>query len=87
MVGLLSPSQFGTLRNSLTVDRYEPTPAETLLNLGFVAGEGMAADFLDLCENPDPIESAPLFMNGHGDDDDEDEETVWRRLVMRGRFV
>ncbi|KAH8681289.1 hypothetical protein BX600DRAFT_17302 [Xylariales sp. PMI_506] len=62
---------------------YDSTPTDTLLNLGFTAGEGMAADFLDLCENPDPIQSAPLSPTNHN----EDEEAVWRRLVMRGRFV
>jgi hypothetical protein len=63
--------------------RYDSIPTDTLLNLGFTAGEGMAQDFLDLCENPDPIESAPISPN----EQDEDEEAVWRRLVMRGRFV
>lgn len=43
----------------------------------------MAQDFLELCENPDPIESAPISPSGQ----DEDEEAVWRRLVMRGRFI
>ncbi|KAI0132018.1 hypothetical protein BJ170DRAFT_679916 [Xylariales sp. AK1849] len=62
---------------------YESIPTDTLLNLGFTAGEGMAADFLDLCENPDPVESAPISPSGN----DEDEEAVWRRLVMRGRFI
>jgi hypothetical protein len=56
---------------------------DTLLNLGFTAGEGMEQDFLDLCENPDPVNGAPLSHSGQ----DEDEETVWRQLVMRGRFV
>lgn len=43
----------------------------------------MAQDFLDLCENPDPVENVPISPSGQ----DEDEEAVWRRLVMRGRFV
>jgi len=58
-------------------------PTDTLLNLGFVAGEGMAEDFFDLCENPDPVDNADMSPNTYN----EDEETVWRRLVMRGRFV
>ncbi|KAK9776613.1 hypothetical protein AB5N19_11158 [Seiridium cardinale] len=62
---------------------YDSIPTDTLLNLGFTGGEGMARDFLDLCENPDPIDSAPISPSGQ----DEDEEAVWRRLVMRGRFV
>ncbi|KAI1877020.1 uncharacterized protein JN550_001092 [Neoarthrinium moseri] len=62
---------------------YESVPTETLLNLGFTGGDGMAQDFLDLCENPDPFESAPISPSGQN----EDEEAVWRRLVMRGRFV
>ncbi|KAI0021590.1 hypothetical protein F4780DRAFT_778376 [Xylariomycetidae sp. FL0641] len=57
-------------------------PTDTLLNLGFMPGEGMAEDFLELCENPDPIDSTPGFSV----DQNEDEEAVWRRLVMRGRF-
>jgi hypothetical protein len=66
----------------MSVDRYDSISTETLVNLGF-AGEGMEADFLDLCENPDPVNGTPLSLNGQ----DEDEEAVWRRLVMRGRFV
>ncbi|KAH8198135.1 hypothetical protein TruAng_007712 [Truncatella angustata] len=62
---------------------YDSIPTDTLLNLGFTGGEGMAQDFLELCENPDPVESAPISPSGQ----DEDEEAVWRRLVMRGRFV
>ncbi|CAJ2501857.1 Uu.00g047100.m01.CDS01 [Anthostomella pinea] len=58
-------------------------PTDTLLNLGFIPGEGMAEDFLELCENPDPIDSTP----GASADQHEDEEAVWRRLVMRGRFI
>ncbi|KAI1496929.1 hypothetical protein F5X99DRAFT_398673 [Biscogniauxia marginata] len=58
-------------------------PTDTLVNLGFVPGEGMAADFLELCENPDPIESTSSVSA----DQNEDEEAVWRRLVMRGRFI
>lgn len=43
----------------------------------------MAEDFLELCENPDPIDHTPATSA----DQDEDEEAVWRRLVMRGRFI
>jgi hypothetical protein len=66
----------------LTGRRNESVPTETLLNLGF-AGDEMAQDFFDLCENPDPVGYTSPSPNAH----DEDEETVWRRLVMRGRFV
>ncbi|KAI1332389.1 hypothetical protein F5Y16DRAFT_176778 [Xylariaceae sp. FL0255] len=60
-------------------------PADTLLNLGFAPGEGMEQDFFELCANPDPIDST---LAGHVfADQDEDEEAVWRRLVMRGRFI
>ncbi|KAI1113404.1 hypothetical protein F5Y14DRAFT_418174 [Nemania sp. NC0429] len=59
-------------------------PKDTLLNLGFVLGEGMEEDFLELCDNPDPIDSTPTHSTP---DQDEDEEAIWRRLVMRGRFV
>ncbi|KAI5923611.1 hypothetical protein F4810DRAFT_668145 [Camillea tinctor] len=58
-------------------------PTDTLVNLGFVPGERMTADFLELCENPDPIESTPSVSA----DQNEDEEAIWRRLVMRGRFI
>ncbi|KAI1822264.1 hypothetical protein F4861DRAFT_408373 [Xylaria intraflava] len=61
----------------------EPIPTDTLLNLGFVPGEDMEA-FIELCANPDPIDSTPSKSSV---DQDEDEEVVWRRLVMRGRFV
>jgi hypothetical protein len=67
----------------LTGTRYDSIPTETLVNLGFTEGDEMAQDFLDLCENPEPIENAPISPSGQ----DEDEEAVWRRLVMRGRFV
>lgn len=43
----------------------------------------MAEDFLELCENPDPVDHTPAASA----DQDEDEEAVWRRLVMRGRFI
>jgi hypothetical protein len=43
----------------------------------------MAEDFFELCENPDPVKTAPSEPLDHN----EDEEAVWRRLVMRGRFV
>ncbi|KAK8079999.1 hypothetical protein PG997_007817 [Apiospora hydei] len=62
---------------------YDSVPTDTLLNLGFVAGEGMAEDFFDLCENPDPVDNSDMSPSASN----EDEETVWRRLVMRGRFV
>ena len=72
--------------SELTGDRFDSAPTDTLLNLGFVPGAGMAQDFLDLCENPEPIESTPVGSVG-SIQQDEDEEAVWRRLVMRGRFV
>ncbi|KAI0545294.1 hypothetical protein F4679DRAFT_479749 [Xylaria curta] len=59
-------------------------PRDTLLNLGFAPGEGMEEDFFELCANPDPIDSTPTNFVV---DQDEDEEAIWRRLVMRGRFV
>ncbi|KAI1160492.1 hypothetical protein F5B18DRAFT_506675 [Nemania serpens] len=59
-------------------------PKDTLLNLGFALGEGMEEDFFELCANPDPIDSTPTHLSL---DQDEDEEAIWRRLVMRGRFV
>ncbi|RYP06767.1 hypothetical protein DL764_002964 [Monosporascus ibericus] len=62
---------------------FDSAPTDTLLNLGFVPGEGMEQDFLELCENPEPIEPTPTGSIHQ----DEDEEVVWRRLVMRGRFV
>lgn len=62
---------------------YDSIPTDTLLNLGFTAGEGMTQDFLNFCENPDPVDNSAMPLN----DQNEDEETVWRRLVMRGRFV
>ncbi|KAF3022071.1 hypothetical protein E8E14_013418 [Neopestalotiopsis sp. 37M] len=62
---------------------YDSIPTDTLLNLGFTGGDDMAQDFLELCENPEPFENAPITPAGQ----DEDEEAVWRRLVMRGRFV
>ncbi|KAI2641229.1 hypothetical protein GGS21DRAFT_537681 [Xylaria nigripes] len=58
-------------------------PRDTLLNLGFVPGEDMD-DFIELCANPDPIDSTTSKSTI---DQGEDEEVVWRRLVMRGRFV
>ncbi|KAI0482154.1 hypothetical protein GGR56DRAFT_172839 [Xylariaceae sp. FL0804] len=61
----------------------DSVPTATLLNLGFMPGAGMAEDFLELCENPDPVDSAQEVPA----DQHEDEEDVWRRLVMRGRFV
>ncbi|KAI0889772.1 uncharacterized protein GGS22DRAFT_149129 [Annulohypoxylon maeteangense] len=61
----------------------DSTPFDTLRNLGFAPGERMAEDFLELCENPDPIDHTPATSA----DQDEDEEAVWRRLVMRGRFI
>lgn len=64
--------------------RLDSIPKDTLLNLGFAPGEGMEEDFFDLCANPDPIESMPTNATT---DQDEDEEAVWRRLVLRGRFV
>lgn len=62
---------------------YDSIPTDTLLNLGFAGGEGMAEDFFAICENPDPVDMASLSPGQQT----EDEETVWRRLVMRGRFV
>ncbi|KAI0198086.1 hypothetical protein F4808DRAFT_267779 [Astrocystis sublimbata] len=62
----------------------DSVPRETLLNLGFAPGEGMQDDFFELCANPDPIDSTPTnFM----DDQGEDEEAIWRRLVLKGRFT
>ncbi|KAI1400166.1 hypothetical protein F4819DRAFT_462280 [Hypoxylon fuscum] len=61
----------------------DSTPFDTLRNLGFTPGERMAEDFLELCENPDPVDHTPAASA----DQDEDEEAVWRRLVMRGRFI
>ncbi|XDG06974.1 hypothetical protein ABKA04_006589 [Annulohypoxylon sp. FPYF3050] len=61
----------------------DSTPFDTLRNLGFAPGDRMAEDFLELCENPDPIDHTPATSA----DQDEDEEAVWRRLVMRGRFI
>ncbi|KAI0381944.1 hypothetical protein F5Y04DRAFT_253649 [Hypomontagnella monticulosa] len=61
----------------------DSTPFDTLRNLGFAPGERMAEDFLELCENPDPINHTPAASA----EQDEDEEAIWRRLVMRGRFV
>ncbi|KAH9897282.1 hypothetical protein F4778DRAFT_254317 [Xylariomycetidae sp. FL2044] len=58
-------------------------PTDTLLNLGFMPGEGMTQDFHELCQDADPIETTPNASI----DQNEDEEDVWRRLVMRGRFV
>ncbi|KAI3320135.1 hypothetical protein HD806DRAFT_248003 [Xylariaceae sp. AK1471] len=62
----------------------DSVPRDTLLNLGFAPGEGMEQDFFELCANPDPIESTPTNVTT---DQDEDEEAIWRRLVLRGRFV
>ncbi|GAP91944.1 putative quinic acid utilization activator [Rosellinia necatrix] len=62
----------------------EAVPKDTLLNLGFAPGEGMEEDFFELCANPDPIDSTPTDLTA---DKDEDEEVIWRRLVMKGRFV
>ncbi|KAI1426638.1 hypothetical protein F5Y12DRAFT_273437 [Xylaria sp. FL1777] len=63
---------------------FDSVPRDTLLNLGFAPGEGMEEDFFELCANPDPIDSTPT---NYTTDQDEDEEAIWRRLVMRGRFV
>ncbi|KAI1352432.1 hypothetical protein F5Y01DRAFT_280076 [Xylaria sp. FL0043] len=63
---------------------FDSVPRDTLLNLGFAPGEGMEEDFFELCANPDPIDSTPTNYTA---DQDEDEEAIWRRLVMRGRFV
>ncbi|KAI1135024.1 hypothetical protein F5Y05DRAFT_189004 [Hypoxylon sp. FL0543] len=61
----------------------DSTPFDTLRNLGFAPGESMTEDFIELCENPDPVDRTPAASA----DQDEDEEAVWRRLVMRGRFI
>ncbi|KAI1383393.1 uncharacterized protein F4822DRAFT_420444 [Hypoxylon trugodes] len=61
----------------------DSTPFDTLENLGFAPGERMTKDFIELCENPDPVDHTPAASA----DQDEDEEAVWRRLVMRGRFI
>ncbi|KAI0006768.1 hypothetical protein F4779DRAFT_620229 [Xylariaceae sp. FL0662B] len=58
-------------------------PFDTLRNLGFAPGEGMAEDFLELCENPDPLETTPNAPPNQN----EDQEAIWRRLIMRGRFI
>ncbi|KAJ3553924.1 hypothetical protein NPX13_g10760 [Xylaria arbuscula] len=63
---------------------FDSIPRDTLLNLGFAPGEGMEADFFELCANPDPIDSTPINYSA---DQTEDEEAIWRRLVMRGRFI
>ncbi|KAI0396040.1 hypothetical protein F5Y17DRAFT_152445 [Xylariaceae sp. FL0594] len=60
-------------------------PRDTLLNLGFAPGDGMEEDFFELCANPDPIDSTPTNSADGGQG--EDEEDVWRRLVLRGRFT
>ncbi|KAI8946716.1 hypothetical protein F4801DRAFT_593164 [Xylaria longipes] len=62
----------------------DSVPRDTLLNLGFAPGEGMEEDFFELCANPDPIHSTPTNLAA---DQDEDEEAIWRRLVLRGRFI
>ncbi|KAI0409494.1 hypothetical protein F4802DRAFT_604216 [Xylaria palmicola] len=64
----------------------DSVPRDTLLNLGFAPGEGMEEDFFELCANPDPIDSTPTNLTAD-QDEDEDEEAIWRRLVMKGRFV
>ncbi|KAI1780175.1 hypothetical protein F4818DRAFT_402049 [Hypoxylon cercidicola] len=95
-VSMSQQSQHHGLNNSLPLDHkdsevhldetsrwLDSTPFDTLRNLGFAPGESMAEDFLELCENPDPINHTPVASG----DQDEDEEAVWRRLVMRGRFI
>jgi hypothetical protein len=46
----------------------------------------MEEDFFELCANPDPIDSTPTNFTAD-QDEDEDEEAIWRRLVLKGRFV
>ncbi|KAI1437924.1 hypothetical protein GGR50DRAFT_568301 [Xylaria sp. CBS 124048] len=62
---------------------FDQIPKDTLRNLGFVPGED-TEDFIQLCANPDPID--PMHTKPAADQG-EDEEVIWRRLVMRGRFV
>ncbi|KAH7035712.1 uncharacterized protein B0I36DRAFT_95972 [Microdochium trichocladiopsis] len=66
---------------------FDPIPTETLLNLGFDGGESMAQDWFELCENPDPVEKPTVSPTATTTSHGEDEEEVWRRLVMRGRFM
>ncbi|KAI6094009.1 hypothetical protein F4821DRAFT_221926 [Hypoxylon rubiginosum] len=95
-VGMSQQSQHHDLNHSVPLDHengelhleetsrwLDSTPFDTLRNLGFAPGESMAEDFLELCENADPINHTPVASG----DQDEDEEAVWRRLVMRGRFI
>ena len=56
---------------------------DTLLNLGFAPTETMNQDFLDMSMNPDPLELSMGLPSTQGE---EDEASVWRRLVMRGKF-
>lgn len=81
------PSAIASENSELHLDEtsrwLDSTPFDTLRNLGFTPGERMAEDFLELCENADPVDHTPAASA----DQDEDEEAVWRRLVMRGRFV
>ncbi|KAI1382382.1 hypothetical protein F4677DRAFT_452096 [Hypoxylon crocopeplum] len=84
---LNNPTPMAHENNELHLDEtsrwLESTEFDTLRNLGFAPGERMAEDFLELCENPDPVDHTPAASADQG----EDEEDVWRRLVMRGRFV
>ncbi|KAJ8120658.1 hypothetical protein O1611_g10311 [Lasiodiplodia mahajangana] len=68
-------------RLSVRTVQLDSVTKDTLLNLGFAPGEGMEQDFFELCANPDPIDSTPTNLTA---DQDEDEEAIWRRLVMRG---
>ncbi|KAI1078178.1 hypothetical protein F5B20DRAFT_548346 [Whalleya microplaca] len=91
--GRMAPNnqEFGLDDTSRWLDS---VPFDTLRNLGFAPGEGMAEDFLELCENPDPVQTipnAPLNQNvnpnvNQNDNQNEDQEAIWRRLIMRGRF-
>ncbi|KXJ95179.1 hypothetical protein Micbo1qcDRAFT_24666 [Microdochium bolleyi] len=66
---------------------FDPIATDTLLNLGFDGGDSMAQDWFDLCENPDPVEKQTVSPSATTTSQGEDEEEVWRRLVMRGRFM
>ncbi|KAI0150699.1 hypothetical protein GGR57DRAFT_504010 [Xylariaceae sp. FL1272] len=82
--GAAVPQEYSGIDAAYTTQWLDSVPTDTLLNLGFALGESMEADFFELCANPDPIDSTPTNASA---DQDEDEEAVWRRLVMKGRFI
>lgn len=63
--------------------RFDPIPADTLLNLGFDGSDSMAQDWFELCENPDPAEKHTVSPSATATSQGEDEEEVWRRLVSK----